>query len=97
MNVNEQLGQAVADGRQRRGMSQSALARVMQAAGFSWQQTTVSRTEAGQRPIPFAEAVALAALLNIDLSEFKVALDICEACFNAPPGGFTCNDCGRSS
>lgn len=98
MNVNEQLARAVADERKRRGMSQSALGRAMQVAGFSaWRQMTVKRIEDGLRPLHFDEAIAIASLLNIDLAEFKVTLDICAACFNAPPAGFTCNICGRTS
>jgi transcriptional regulator with XRE-family HTH domain len=98
MNANERLARAVADERERRGMSQSALGRAMQANGFdTWLQTTVSKAEAGRRRFFFDEAITIATLLDVDLAEFKVATDFCAACFNAPPAGFTCNICGRSS
>lgn len=97
-NLNEQLAQAVIDERMRRKMSQSALGRAMKAAGFSaWFQQTVARVESCQRAFRFDEAIAIAAVLDIDLSQFKVSIDVCSACFNTPPAGFTCNTCGRPS
>src|SRR5947207_2940836 len=39
----------------------------MNARGFSWRQSTVNRIETGLRPITWDEAVALAALVRIDL------------------------------
>jgi transcriptional regulator with XRE-family HTH domain len=41
------------------GVSQSALAEAMRVRGFNWRQTTVAKSEAGDRPILFAEVVAL--------------------------------------
>lgn len=47
--------------------TQTDLAELMNARGFSWRQSTVNRIETGLRPITWDEAVALAALLRIDL------------------------------
>ena len=35
--------------------------------GFQWHQTTVAKTEAGERPAKLAEAAALADVLNVRL------------------------------
>lgn len=51
--------------RERRGLSQSELARRMVERGFdSYSQMTVSRTEKGQRPVRLGEARALAEILG---------------------------------
>ncbi|WP_307219140.1 helix-turn-helix transcriptional regulator [Microbacterium sp. SORGH_AS_0888] len=56
--------------RERRGMSQSELARRMTERGFdNYSQMTVSRTEKGQRPIRLGEARVLAEVLGSRLEE----------------------------
>lgn len=52
----------------KRGYSQDQVAGRMRLAGFSWQQTTVAKTEAGQRPIRVNEAVTLAKMFDVTLS-----------------------------
>ncbi|MGC5007440.1 helix-turn-helix transcriptional regulator [Streptomyces sp. DT203] len=55
--------------RERWGYSQEELARVMQRAGFKWQQTTAAKTEAGNRPVRLNEAYALAAHFGVTVDD----------------------------
>lgn len=65
---DQEIGLAV---RQLRGgISQSRLAELMTARGFSWHQTTVAKTETGERPLRLTEALALADELGVDLTVF---------------------------
>ena len=54
--------------RQAAGLSQQFIAQEMTARGFGWRQTTVSKTEAADRPLRVDEAAALADLLDVPLS-----------------------------
>lgn len=56
--------------RERKGMSQAALAEAMRALGKRWHQTTVARIEAGQREVRFKEIVDLAAILGVTTDRF---------------------------
>lgn len=98
MTPSERLVQAVIDKRKQAGLSQSDLATAMSDLGFRWHQPTVGRVEAGDRPLRFDEALALADLFQIDLSTFRsTSRALCRTCSNWPPVGFTCNRCGRSA
>ncbi|RAY13610.1 hypothetical protein DPM19_18195 [Actinomadura craniellae] len=52
-----------------RGLSQEDVAQMMTAAGFSWRQTTVAKTEAGARPVRLNEAVALAYFFGLTVDD----------------------------
>ena len=54
--------------RERRGLSQAALAERMKGRGFAFHTMTVNRIEQGERPPRLVEAVALAEIVNSDLS-----------------------------
>jgi transcriptional regulator with XRE-family HTH domain len=56
--------------RERREMSQSALARAMSDRGWQWHQQTVYKTESGSRPLRAAELLDLAAILKTSLDRF---------------------------
>ncbi len=59
------LGRNIKAGRERLGMSQTALAEWMAAKGHSaWRQTTVSRSERGDRVLTAGEVFALEELLG---------------------------------
>lgn len=53
--------------REQRRLSQAELARRMKAQGLSWHQVTVGRTESGTRPLRLDEAIALAAIFEVEL------------------------------
>lgn len=53
--------------RERKGMSQSALAAAMSERGIPWHQQTVGRIEGGQQQLRAAELVELAAVLKTSL------------------------------
>lgn len=53
--------------RERRGMSQTELARKMGGHGHSFHQPTVQRIESGQRPLKLTEALSVADILGSDL------------------------------
>lgn len=98
MTATERLIQAVVERRKSVGLSQTDVAKAMHDLGFRWHQPTVQRIEAGDRPLRFDEALALADLFQIDLSTFRsTSRAVCRTCSNWPPVGFTCNRCGRSA
>ncbi|MFG2671171.1 helix-turn-helix transcriptional regulator [Streptomyces sp. NPDC048445] len=55
--------------REQWGYSQEELSRVMQKAGFKWQQTTTAKTEAGKRPVRLNEAHVLAAHFGVSIDD----------------------------
>ena len=56
--------------RERKGISQPALAEAMKERGIAWHQQTVGRIEAGQQRVKWDEAVALSAILGVPLDRF---------------------------
>ena len=70
---DERFGSNLRVIRERRGISQADLARVMSERGISWAQQTVAQTEAGKRPMRLSEAAALAAILQTPLDRFMLA------------------------
>lgn len=67
---NIQVGARIADLRAQMGWSQSYLARRMNEAGWTnFYQVTVARTEKGERPVSLHEALALADLFGIDVTQ----------------------------
>lgn len=85
--------------REQKGWPQGRIAETMSALGWPWHQQTVARVEHGDRMVRLGEAVALAAILGIDLSAFAAGDSepwrTCLRCGDRPPSGFTCNTCGR--
>lgn len=66
--------------RKRADMSQTDLARKMVERGFdSYSQTTVSRTEKGERPIRLGEARVLAEILDSSIDEMTRGTDLEES------------------
>lgn len=63
------IGETIRRERERLGLSQDALADGMVARGFPFHQATVYKIEKSTRPVRVEEAVALAELLNMSLSE----------------------------
>ena len=56
--------------RERKGISQPALAEAMKERGIAWHQQTVGRVEAGQQRVKWDEAVALSAIFSVPLERF---------------------------
>lgn len=95
MITDKELGELVKAERLKRGWSQEKLVRRMRNAGINWMQSTVTKTESGNRPIRVREVFTLAALLSLDLNAMVVPIEpLCAHCDGKPPAGFTCNDCG---
>jgi len=66
--LDESFGRRVRERRLRTGLSQNAVSLAMTVDhGFQWHQTTVAKTEAGERPVRLAEAAALAVVINVPL------------------------------
>lgn len=61
--------------RRERGWSQQFVAEAMKGRGFSWRQTTVAKTEAGDRPVLLGEAVALAEIFKKNIEYFLESQD----------------------
>ena len=64
------FGERMATVRKLQGLSQEALANRMRERGHSWKQTTVSKIEAGRRPVSLEEAYDVALELNRHLRDF---------------------------
>lgn len=73
------FGQNLARLREKQGISQSGLARAMAGQGFTFHQTTISRIEAGERPVRLAEATALAELVGAGVGDLTRPPDAAEA------------------
>jgi transcriptional regulator with XRE-family HTH domain len=70
MSTEQRFGANVRALRERQGMSQQHVANVISMLyGLRWQQTTVAKTEAAERPIRLNEAAALAELFGCPLAD----------------------------
>lgn len=68
--INETFGQRVRDIRQQLGLSQRQVATMMASThGTPWHQTTVAKTETGERPVKLSEAVALATAFGVPVAD----------------------------
>lgn len=67
--IDATFGARVRREREQQGMSQEFLAGALAVFGVDWHQTTAGRVESGARPARLAEAVAVAAVLGVPLSE----------------------------
>lgn len=71
--MNEQQFREVSKARRvKLGLSQRALAERLKAFGISIDATAITRFERGQRDLRLREAVAIASLLDISLSDLTV-------------------------
>lgn len=69
-DFNAHIGAKIAAARESQGMSQAALARKLTGTGATgFHQTTVARTESGERPLRFQEAIMFASALGISLDD----------------------------
>ncbi|QKT12171.1 helix-turn-helix domain-containing protein [Rhodococcus sp. W8901] len=67
MDADEAVGKRIEDLRSARGLSQGQLSDLVRAAGLNWSQGTVSRVEAGTRPVRFTEAFTVAKALGVEV------------------------------
>lgn len=69
----ERFRQNMREGRESRGWSQGEMSKRLIEAGWPiFHQTTISRIEAGERPVKLGEARAIAAILGKSLSDMVV-------------------------
>jgi transcriptional regulator with XRE-family HTH domain len=68
--TDEAIGQRVRERREQLRLSQAHIAMKMNLKGHQWHQTTVAKTETGERPLRLTEALALAEALFVQLSVF---------------------------
>ncbi|MDE0775550.1 MAG: helix-turn-helix transcriptional regulator [Nocardioides sp.] len=74
-SVEASYGQPLRQARLAAGLTQQSLAELMRASGFtSWMQTTVTKTEAGTRPLRLDEFVALNQVLGYKPADTLAAL-----------------------
>jgi transcriptional regulator with XRE-family HTH domain len=66
-SADSRLGMNVRRLRDKKGMTQAALAEAMTERGWQWHQSTVARVESGQQSVRFAEAEALIQILGTTL------------------------------
>ena len=96
--VDRRFAEIIREGRETSGLSQIQLAKLMAACGFPWRQQTAVRAESGERCVSVGEAAGLAVILHLDAELSKLGAELpqlCGACGDKPPAGFTCNTCGR--
>jgi transcriptional regulator with XRE-family HTH domain len=73
-DAERRFGQRLRELRKLRGWSQEQVASQMRALGHGWQQTTVTKTEAADRPIRLNEAASLAALLELGVDDVLMSV-----------------------
>lgn len=99
-NAERRFADVMRQARERRGWAQGRVVEAMTERGWPWHQSTVYRVEAGRQAVRLGEALALAAILGIDMDAFESGdpgpWKPCPVCGDKPPSGFTCNECGRS-
>jgi len=66
-SADSRLGTNVRRLREKKGITQAALAEAMTARGWQWHQSTVARVESGQQSVRFAEAEALVGIFRVTL------------------------------
>lgn len=66
--TDDQVGKRVVDLRERRGLNQGQLSEQLRANGLNWSQGTLSKVEAGMRPVRLIEAPTLALTLRTSVS-----------------------------
>ncbi|MBM4653538.1 helix-turn-helix domain-containing protein [Rhodococcus hoagii] len=66
MDTDEAIGRRLERLRTDLGLSQGELSEKLRAAGVNWSQGTLSRVETGFRPMRFTEALAVAAVLDVE-------------------------------
>ncbi|MDF9877480.1 helix-turn-helix domain-containing protein [Cellulosimicrobium cellulans] len=69
------IGRRIAQLRSAQGLSQAELASSLRDSGVRWSQGTLSKVEAGQRPVRLAEAEAVARELDADIAELLAPHD----------------------
>ncbi|MBA2768637.1 MAG: helix-turn-helix transcriptional regulator [Sporichthyaceae bacterium] len=68
--LDETVGARIRDLRIRQGLPQGHLSTVMRVSyDFGWHQSTLTRVEAGERPLRLSEAVAVAEILGTDVAD----------------------------
>lgn len=65
--ANAEVGERVHLARERSGRPQRTIATSMEMQGHPWQQNTLTRVEAGARPLRLVEAVTLADILGVSV------------------------------
>jgi transcriptional regulator with XRE-family HTH domain len=94
MTLEQEIGRRIAAYRARTGMTQTRLGeRIATQLGRPWTRKSVMAAEQGNRVFTAAEMVAFSKLLNVPIQTL-FELPECQACADAPPVGFTCNECG---
>ncbi|SKB86127.1 Transcriptional regulator, contains XRE-family HTH domain [Arthrobacter sp. 31Cvi3.1E] len=63
---DEEIGSRIQRLREQRDLQQKQLIRRLASAGLDWSQATLSKVEAGSRPVRVAELPALASALGVD-------------------------------
>lgn len=66
---DQAIGRRIQQLREKRGLSQADLARRLREAGVNWSQGTLSKVEAGERPVRLVETPAVARVLRTKVYE----------------------------
>lgn len=67
--TDQAIGQRIQELRERRGWSQAELAMRLRGAGVNWSQGTLSKVEAGERPVRLVEAPTVTRVLRTKIYE----------------------------
>ena len=73
MDTDRTIGRSIARHRQKQGWTQQQLADQMRKRGWPWTQQMVGKIEKGLRPVRFAEAGELAALMRVTTQDLLLS------------------------
>lgn len=79
---DEEIGLRLQQMRERLALNQSQLIKRLRSAGLAWSQATISKVEAGARPVRVAELPALAAALSVSPQDLLAPEDPIQATFD---------------
>ena len=96
INAEQDLAALIARERERRGWSYDHLARLISDAGCPIQGSALFKIEKGQPPrrITVDELVALTRVFAMNIDQLLAAETTCSQCYDAPPKGWICKQCG---
>ena len=87
----------IRDVRRQRGITAAFLAEEMTNAGYRVDRTWIVKAEnGGRQEISVDWLMAAAEVLNVPPSSL-LGKPSCSACYDAPPLGFACNECGAGA
>lgn len=83
--------------REGQGMTMKRFAELLKEAGRTGDVVSVRRVETLGRRVDVDDLVVIGRILNVEPADLMAEAPPCRSCNDAPPPGFTCNNCGSTS